>query len=116
MKIFNVPENLNNILDIFKHRKIVFTSGCFDIIHSAHVELFKFAKSQGDILIVGVNNDDSIKRLKGNNKPMLLLKDRLKILEAISYIDFLIAFEEDTPLNLIQKLTNINILIKGENH
>ena len=94
------------------NKKIVFTNGCFDLIHSAHIELFKFCRSLGDIVVVGLNSDESIKRLKGESRPIYKLEDRIKILEAIEYIDYIIPFEEDTPIKLIETIKP-DILVKG---
>jgi D-beta-D-heptose 7-phosphate kinase/D-beta-D-heptose 1-phosphate adenosyltransferase len=94
------------------NKKIVFTNGCFDLIHSAHIELFKFCRSLGDSVIVGLNSDESIKRLKGESRPIYKLEDRIKILEAIEYIDYIIPFEDDTPIKLIEYIKP-NILVKG---
>lgn len=102
--------NLNNLPKL--NKKIIFTNGCFDLIHSAHIELFKFCKSLGDILIVGLNSDSSIKQLKGESRPIYKLEDRIKILEAIEYIDYIIPFEEKTPINIIKKILP-DILVKG---
>jgi D-beta-D-heptose 7-phosphate kinase/D-beta-D-heptose 1-phosphate adenosyltransferase len=94
------------------NKKIVFTNGCFDLIHSAHIELFKFCKSLGDIVVLGLNSDNSIKRLKGESRPIYKLEDRIKILEAIEFIDYIIPFEEDTPINII-KYISPTFLVKG---
>ena len=91
---------------------VVFTNGCFDILHSAHIKLFKFCKSLGKTVVVGLNSDNSIKRLKGPLRPVYSLDDRIKILEAISYIDYIIPFEEDTPLELIKQIKP-TYLVKG---
>jgi len=91
---------------------IVFTNGCFDILHSAHLELFKFCKKLGGIVVVGLNSDDSIRRLKGPTRPIFKLADRMKMLEALEYIDFIIPFEEDTPLELL-KVLKPHYLVKG---
>jgi D-beta-D-heptose 7-phosphate kinase/D-beta-D-heptose 1-phosphate adenosyltransferase len=93
---------------------IVFTNGCFDILHSAHIDLFAFCRSLGSIVIVGINSDASIKRLKGVSRPINCLKDRIKILKAISYIDFVIPFEEDTPLQLIKSIHPYYIIKGGD--
>jgi len=95
--------NLNNT---------VFTNGCFDILHSAHIDLFRFCKSKGDIVIVGLNSDDSIKRLKGSTRPINSLNERIKMLNAIDYVDFIIVFDEDNPLELIKKIQP-RYLVKG---
>lgn len=90
----------------------VFTNGCFDIIHVGHVELFKYAKSLGSKLIVGLNSDESIKRLKGDKRPINKQEDRKAVLESIKFIDKVIIFDEDTPLNLI-KVVKPDIIVKG---
>jgi len=92
--------------------KIIFTNGCFDIIHTGHIRLLEYAKSLGDYLIVGLNSDDSIKRLKGETRPINKEKDRKYILECIRFVDQVIIFEEDTPYNLLQKITP-HIIEKG---
>ncbi len=94
------------------NKNVVFTNGCFDLLHSAHIELFKFCRSLGDIVVVGLNSDESIKRLKGESRPIYKLEDRIKILEAIEYIDYIIPFENDTPIKLIEHIKP-NILVKG---
>jgi len=91
---------------------IVFTNGCFDILHSAHLELFQFCKKLGGIVVVGLNSDDSIRRLKGPTRPIFNLADRIKLLEALEYIDFIIPFEEDTPLELLKQIRP-RYLVKG---
>ena len=103
------------ILKISKKNNIVFTNGCFDILHSAHIELLKFSKSQGDILVVGLNSDDSIKRLKGETRPINDISERSYILSLFDFIDYIIIFTEDTPLNII-KLLKPHILIKGSDY
>lgn len=92
--------------------KIVFTNGCFDILHVGHVELLKYAKSLGDKLIVGLNSDSSVKALKGSSRPINHENDRKKVLENIKHVDQVIIFEETTPLNLIKKI-NPDIIVKG---
>jgi D-beta-D-heptose 7-phosphate kinase/D-beta-D-heptose 1-phosphate adenosyltransferase len=101
-----------DIVAKLQHKLIVFTNGCFDILHSAHIELFRFCKSLGGTVIVGLNSDESIKRLKGPHRPIYTLEDRIKILNAISYIDYIIPFEEDTPLELIRHIRP-TYLVKG---
>lgn len=94
-------------------KKIVFTNGCFDIVHAGHISSFKQARSFGDTLFVGVNSDASIKRLKGDTRPVVDQENRLKLLESISYIDYLVMFESDTPEDLI-KAIRPDVLIKGK--
>tara|TARA_B100000131_G_C17917505_1_gene533023 strand:+ start:267 stop:659 length:393 start_codon:yes stop_codon:yes gene_type:complete len=92
--------------------KLVFTNGCFDIIHRGHIELLKYAKSCGDRLVVGLNSDDSVKSLKGEARPIQSQDDRKAILEAIRWVDEVVIFNELTPINLIKSLTP-DIIVKG---
>jgi D-beta-D-heptose 7-phosphate kinase/D-beta-D-heptose 1-phosphate adenosyltransferase len=96
-------------------RKIVFTNGCFDLIHLGHVKYFQFAKSQGDILVVGVNTDASIRRLKGPKRPLANELDRIGVLEEFESIDYLVRFDEDTPKTLIEAIRP-DVLVKGEDY
>jgi D-beta-D-heptose 7-phosphate kinase/D-beta-D-heptose 1-phosphate adenosyltransferase len=92
--------------------KIVFTNGCFDILHTGHLYYLEKAKELGDILIIGLNTDESIKKLKGNKRPINNLKDRMFFLSKFDFIDFIIPFSEDTPLNLIKQIEP-DFLVKG---
>jgi len=94
-----------------KEGKTVFTNGCFDIIHKGHVELLEFAASKGR-LVVGLNSDASVRRLKGISRPINSELDRKKVLEALRSVDEVIIFEEDTPYELICELKP-NLIIKG---
>ncbi len=96
----------------FQSKKIVFTNGCFDILHLGHVHYLSAAKDLGDILVIGLNSDDSVKRLKGENRPMNTQHARALLLAALQFVDFVIIFDEDTPLNLIQHITPY-VLVKG---
>lgn len=96
-------------------KKIVFTNGCFDIIHSGHIHYLSEAKKLGDILIIGLNTDDSVKRLKGNNRPINNQQDRAVVLSALKPVDFVVLFDEDTPLELI-KIINPDVLVKGADY
>jgi len=92
---------------------LVWTNGCFDFgLTSAHVDCLKFAKSQGSKLVVGLNSDASVNRLKGSGRPMLPLRDRIKILSSLECVDFVISFEEDTPIGTIKKIVP-DIIVKG---
>jgi len=91
--------------------KIVFTNGCFDVIHRGHLELLKYCKSLGNVT-VGLNSDDSVRRLKGKERPVTLQEDRKFLLESLIYVDKVIIFEEDTPYNLI-KQEEPDIIVKG---
>ncbi|RUR81795.1 D-glycero-beta-D-manno-heptose 1-phosphate adenylyltransferase [Chlorogloeopsis fritschii PCC 9212] len=96
-------------------RKIVFTNGCFDILHAGHVSYLNYAKALGDILIVGLNSDNSIRRLKGSSRPINTLEDRIQVLSGLGCVDHLIAFEEDTPSNLI-RIVRPDVFVKGGNY
>lgn len=96
-------------------RKIVFTNGCFDIVHLGHVEYFRFAKRQGDVLVVAVNTDASIQRLKGPKRPIISEHDRVSVLEELLSIDYLLRFDEDTPIGLIEQIRP-DVLVKGADY
>jgi D-beta-D-heptose 7-phosphate kinase/D-beta-D-heptose 1-phosphate adenosyltransferase len=106
---------LDKIQQISKKRSIVFTNGCFDILHSAHIKLLQFAKKQGELLVVGLNSDDSIKRLKGETRPINDIHERSTILSLFDFIDYIVVFHDDTPLNII-KLLIPTILVKGSDY
>ena len=91
---------------------VVFTNGCFDVLHRGHVTYLAAARDLGDCLVVGLNSDDSVKRLKGENRPINNENDRALVLAALSFIDYIILFEEETPKNLIEQVRP-DILVKG---
>lgn len=93
-------------------KRIVFTNGCFDILHSGHVNYLNRAKHFGDILIIGLNSDESIKRLKGPERPINTLSDRLQVLSGLSSVDHIVPFTENTPINLIKKIRP-DVYVKG---
>ncbi len=93
-------------------KKIVFTNGCFDIVHAGHISSFKQARSHGDVLFVGLNSDASIRRIKGDKRPIVSEEDRACLLEAVSLVDYIVIFDSDTPEELIQKIKP-DVLIKG---
>ena len=99
------------------HRKrketIVFTNGCFDVIHRGHIELLKFCKAQGDIVVVGLNSDSSVKAIKGPDRPINNQDDRVTVLAALGTVDYITVFDEPDPLNLIKKVKP-DILVKGQ--
>jgi len=105
-------KTLKSILDKERDRKIVFTNGCFDILHIGHVKYLEVAKSFGDILVVGLNSDASVRRLKGDSRPINSEDDRAYILAGLQSVDYVVKFEEDTPYQLIDYLKP-NILVKG---
>lgn len=94
-------------------QRIVFTNGCFDILHSGHVSYLRYARSHGDVLLVGVNDDASVQRLKGSGRPVNPVDDRLEVLAAMEMVDAVVAFPEDTPAELIERVTP-DVLVKGE--
>jgi rfaE bifunctional protein nucleotidyltransferase chain/domain len=96
-------------------RRIVFTNGCFDILHRGHVALLNGAKQLGDVLVVAVNGDDSVRRLKGPERPINALADRLEVLAALSCVDHLVAFDEDRPEALLRALRP-DVVVKGSDY
>jgi rfaE bifunctional protein, domain II len=93
-------------------RKIVMTNGCFDILHAGHIKYLEEAKALGDTLIIAINDDESVVRLKGKHRPINPLSDRMKVLDGLASSDFIVPFEEDTPIELIN-LIKPDILVKG---
>ena len=110
---FLLKENLD-FLNTLKEdgKKIVFTNGCFDIIHVGHVRYLSKAKELGDILIIGLNSDKSVKKLKGEDRPVNCFEDRAILLSSLRFVDSVIMFEEQTPDNLIKQIIP-DILVKG---
>jgi D-beta-D-heptose 7-phosphate kinase/D-beta-D-heptose 1-phosphate adenosyltransferase len=108
---------LNNIVAIRRRlkrqgKKVVFTNGCFDLLHAGHVRLFHEAKKLGDVLIVALNSDASVRRLKGSTRPIFPLRERFEILAATADIDYLTSFSEPTPRKIIAALLP-DVLVKG---
>ena len=95
-----------------RHKHLVFTNGCFDILHAGHVTYLEKAKSFGDLLIVGLNSDSSVRRIKGPGRPVNSENDRLRVLAALQAVDYVTVFSEDTPLNLIGEIKP-DVLAKG---
>ena len=93
-------------------QKVVFTNGCFDVLHFGHVHYLLEARKLGDILVVGLNSDDSVRRLKGPARPINGEKERAFVLAALNCVDYIVIFEEDTPENLI-KVVQPDVLVKG---
>ena len=106
----NQTSLISNISKI--HKNIVFTNGCFDIVHIGHLKLLNFAKSKGDVLILGINSDSSIKKIKGDSRPINNEKDRIEFLFLLNIVDYIIIFDEETPYNIIKNLKP-KVLIKG---
>lgn len=93
--------------------KIVWTNGCFDLLHSGHIEYLRFAKRQGDVLVVGLNSDASVRRLKGPPRPIQPEAERARVLSALTSVDYVVIFDDDTPLDLITQVRP-DVLVKGE--
>jgi len=112
-KIVSLP-NLKRVVRRLKDKGkiVVFTNGCFDILHYGHIKYLQDARSKGDFLVVAVNSDSSIKKIKAKNRPVIPQGDRLKTVAALSSVDFVVLFNADNPLGLIKALKP-DILIKG---
>ncbi|RCK76537.1 MAG: ADP-heptose synthase [Ignavibacteriae bacterium] len=95
-----------------KQQKVVFTNGVFDILHRGHIEYLNKAKKLGDILVVGINSDDSVRKIKGNKRPIVKQDDRAYLISNICCVDFVCIFKEETPLNLISEIIP-DVLVKG---
>ena len=112
-KIISIDEISNRVRSWKKEsRKLVFTNGCFDILHSGHVRYLQTAAGFGDILVLGLNSDTSVRKLKGSRRPIMTQADRAYILSAIEAIDCIVIFYEETPARLIQKISP-DVLVKG---
>ncbi len=107
-------EELKKIVEKLKRegKIIVFTNGCFEILHPGHIEILERAKGSGDILIVGINSDNSVKNIKGEKKIILNEESRLRIISSLEMVDYVILFDENTPENLIAELKP-DIHVKG---
>jgi len=111
-KIKNLP-GLKRALRKYKaKKKIVFTNGCFDLLHAGHVSYLEKARSLGDALIIGLNSDSSVKKLKGKSRPLIEQKNRARVLSALSCVDFIVIFDTLIPLDLIKKIKP-SVLVKG---
>ena len=109
-------QNLSKALKDFDSNKIIgFTNGCFDLLHTGHISYLKSAKQKCDILILGLNSDESIRKLKGKNRPIVELKDRVEILSSFPFIDKIVIFDEVTPIKLIKRIKP-NIIFKGKDY
>ncbi len=106
----SLPGILEN--DVPAGKTVVFTNGCFDILHPGHIQLLSAAKQQGDILIVGLNTDSSVKLLKGEPRPVMDEQSRAIVMAALSVVDYVVLFPEETPLELIQEIQP-HVLVKG---
>lgn len=115
-KVLTPIEVVNFVSDLKKAgERIVFTNGCFDLVHLGHIEYLLMAKDLGDILIVGVNSDESVRGLKGSKRPIMSEEHRYYNLAAYSFVDVVVPFGEETPLNLIKTILP-DILVKGSDY
>ncbi len=113
-KIVRVKELINRIDPLRRSGKqVVFTNGCFDIMHAGHVRYLAAAKAEGKILIVGVNSDKSVKSIKGKNRPIMPQDQRAEVLAGLWCVDYIVFFDEPDPLRLIQAIKP-DVLVKGE--
>ncbi|MEM8713440.1 MAG: D-glycero-beta-D-manno-heptose 1-phosphate adenylyltransferase, partial [Planctomycetota bacterium] len=96
-------------------KRVVFTNGCFDVLHAGHVRYLRFSRSKGDALVVGVNDDASVSRLKGPSRPVNGLDDRMEVLAALEFVDAVVSFDEDTPKKLVEQVSP-DVLVKGEDY
>ncbi|MFQ6104378.1 MAG: D-glycero-beta-D-manno-heptose 1-phosphate adenylyltransferase [Candidatus Glassbacteria bacterium] len=112
-KILSIAE-LNPVLEKARAggKKVVFTNGCFDILHRGHVYYLERARSLGDLLVVGLNSDASVTRIKGPGRPVFCELDRAQVLSSLTSVDFVVIFDEDTPLQLIERIRP-DVLVKG---
>ena len=110
--VTNIDQLVQILEDLRGKKRIVFTNGCFDIIHAGHCHYLARAKSLGDLLIVGLNSDSSVRRIKGPKRPVIPQKQRALVLDSLKPVDYVVIFEEDTPLNLI-KTVKPDVLVKG---
>lgn len=110
--ILNLEELLKILEPLRKDKKIVFTNGCFDILHAGHAYYLQKAKELGDILVVGINSDSSIRRIKGPKRPIVEEHMRAYLLDSLKPVDFVVIFDEDTPEKLI-KAIRPHVLVKG---
>lgn len=112
MKIVT-PNQLSKIRRNLIKQTFVFTNGCFDILHVGHIRYLKEAKALGDILVIGLNSDRSIRVIKGKSRPIIPLDQRVEVLAAIEYVNYIIVFDKPSPLELIVRVQP-DILVKGE--
>jgi D-beta-D-heptose 7-phosphate kinase/D-beta-D-heptose 1-phosphate adenosyltransferase len=94
---------------------VVFTNGCFDLLHAGHLQLLEAARAFGDLLVVGINSDESVQRLKGPERPIMPVEDRARLLGGLACVDHVVMFEEDTPEQLIRELLP-DVLVKGSDY
>lgn len=115
-KVFSAIQLSEALSKLNSNKKVVvFTNGCFDLLHPGHVTYLEEAKKLGDVLVVGINSDESIKRIKGNSRPINDFNFRSKMLAALASVNYVIEFTEDTPLKLIESISP-SVLVKGDDY
>jgi D-beta-D-heptose 7-phosphate kinase/D-beta-D-heptose 1-phosphate adenosyltransferase len=108
-----IPEQRSPMIrTLFPSLRLVLTNGCFDLVHSAHIRLLQFARKQGDLLVVAVNSDESVQRLKGAGRPIQGIDERCRLIQSLEIVDFIVVFDGDTPLDVIRDLRP-DVLVKG---
>ena len=110
-KIISAAE-LSSLRQRYPGKRIVFTNGCFDLLHVGHIRSLRYAAQQGDVLVVGLNSDASVRRLKGADRPVIKQEDRAEMLAALDCVDHIVIFGEDTPYALVESLRP-DVLVKG---
>jgi rfaE bifunctional protein nucleotidyltransferase chain/domain len=115
-KILSLADAVRQIANLKQQdKKIVFSNGCFDILHAGHVDYLEKAREKGDFLVIGLNTDTSVRRLKGQNRPINQENSRARVLAGLGFVDMVVLFEEDTPYRLIKALIP-DILVKGKDY
>ena len=112
-KIHDIDTLANELAFHRQHKEtIVFTNGCFDVLHRGHIEFLKFCKAQGNVVILGLNSDSSVKKFKGPDRPVNNQHDRAAVLAALETVDYIVIFDDPDPLKTIEKVTP-DVLVKG---
>ncbi len=112
-KVLSLPALLEELQTLRRRgARVVFTNGCFDLLHPGHVRYLRAARALGEVLVVAVNSDASVRRIKGPKRPFVPAEDRAEIVAALEMVDYVMIFEEDTPLSLIEQIAP-DVLVKG---
>jgi rfaE bifunctional protein nucleotidyltransferase chain/domain len=115
-KILSLSDAIRQIANLKRQdKKIVFSNGCFDILHAGHVDYLEKAREKGDFLVIGLNTDNSVRRLKGQNRPINQENSRARVLAGLGFVDMVVLFEEDTPYEIVKALIP-DILVKGKDY
>lgn len=112
-KIFELDDLLKILEPLRKNRVIVFTNGCFDILHAGHVRYLSAAREEGDLLVIGLNSDRSVKEIKGDKRPVIPQSQRAEVLAGLWFVDYIVVFDEPDPHALIQSIRP-HVLVKGD--